>query len=262
MDGTPAASSLMFLSADPEGLWGDSCQSEYERRTFIPATKRADGTLQFLVGRFSNRKTTAFRASSGSARLLCVCPIEFDLKRQPLGIIVSINTESMRFAASLSALRTTGSAASRARARRLRRPHCSEAGEHKFRRMLDFGAALPSICARVNDELARLYHTRKRVFAIIDPLGHSIRVTDRRLARRVRRRRDSFAESLVQYRRDDGMVRAIDSTTVNRYMREIAGNDFTVCDVRTWACSLLAMSMLVPLVGTHVTAPGGASPSL
>ena len=73
---------------------------------------------------------------------------------------------------------------------------------------------------------------------------HSIRVTDRRMARLVRQCRDLPGQALFQYRDDRGATIAIESTDVNAYIREISGDDFTAKDFRTWAGSLLAASQI------------------
>ena len=182
-------------------------------------------------------------------------------------------------------------------------------GQHKFGRMLDFGAALPLIRARVNGDLARADHSREKVLAIVVRLlettyirigneeyakangsfglttlrnkhvrisgdslrfdfvgkmgkSHSVRVTDRRLSRVVRRCRELPGQALFQYRDDDGETRAIDSTEVNDYIRAIAGNDFTAKDFRTWAGSLLAISLLAPDIGSRGDADADAPPTL
>ena len=134
--------------------------------------------------------------------------------------------------------------------------------------MLAFGAALPTIRARVNADLARADHSRETVLAIVVRLleatysrigneeyarkngsfglttlrnkhvgfsgdslrlqfvgkrgkSHSIRVTDRRLARVVWRCRELPGQSLFQYRDDGGDTRAIDSTEVNDHIAHV-----------------------------------------
>ena len=181
--------------------------------------------------------------------------------------------------------------------------------EHKFGRMLDFGAAIPSVRARVNADLALADHSHTKVLAIVvrllettyirigndeyaktngsfglttlrnehvrirgnslrfDFVGkmgkvHSVRVTDRRLVGLIRRCRELPGQALFQYRNDDGGTRSIDSTEVNEYLREIAGSAFTAKDFRTWAGSLLAISLLVPRRGSGVGADGGLVPTV
>jgi len=182
-------------------------------------------------------------------------------------------------------------------------------GEHKFGRMLAFGAALPALRTRVNTDLARADHSRQKVLAIVVRLlettyirigneeyarangsfglttlrnrhvrisgdtlrfefvgkmgkAHSIRVTDRRLSRVVRRCRDLPGQALFQYRSDEGETRTIDSTAVNEYIKDIGGETFTAKDFRTWAGSLLAMSLLIPVNSTGSKTNGATVPSV
>lgn len=71
---------------------------------------------------------------------------------------------------------------------------------------------------------------------------HRVSVRDKRLARIVRQVRDLPGQELFQYVGDDGEPATISSQDVNAYLREIAGDDFTAKDFRTWegtlACAL------------------------
>lgn len=73
---------------------------------------------------------------------------------------------------------------------------------------------------------------------------HEVEVTDRKLAKIVRRCRDLPGYELFQYLDDSGKPRTIDSGDVNDYIREISGRDFTAKDFRTWNGSLLAAAAL------------------
>jgi DNA topoisomerase I len=73
---------------------------------------------------------------------------------------------------------------------------------------------------------------------------HRIDVSDRRLAAMVVRMQDLPGEELFQYVDEDGSVRAIESTDVNAYLKEIAGDEFTSKDFRTWAGTVLAARAL------------------
>lgn len=73
---------------------------------------------------------------------------------------------------------------------------------------------------------------------------HSIRVDDRRLARIVQRCQDLPGQELFQYLDDDGTPHDIDSSDVNAYLQEIAGQEFTAKDFRTWAGTVLAARAL------------------
>jgi DNA topoisomerase-1 len=73
---------------------------------------------------------------------------------------------------------------------------------------------------------------------------HSINVSGRRLARIVRNCRDLPGQELFQYIDDNGDRRRVDSGDVNEYLQEIAGQDFTAKDFRTWAGTVLACAAL------------------
>src|SRR5262245_42765942 len=64
---------------------------------------------------------------------------------------------------------------------------------------------------------------------------------DQHLAKIVRRLRDLPGYELFQYVDEQGEQRSISSTDVNEYLREIAAEDFTAKDFRTWAGTVLAM---------------------
>jgi DNA topoisomerase-1 len=70
--------------------------------------------------------------------------------------------------------------------------------------------------------------------------AHTIQVSDRRLARLVRRCRDLPGQELFQYLDSEGEAQPIDSADVNEYLRLISGEDFTAKDFRTWAGTLIA----------------------
>lgn len=69
---------------------------------------------------------------------------------------------------------------------------------------------------------------------------HEVELFDRRLARVVRACRDLPGQELFQYVDDEGAVQSIGSADVNGYLREVAGEEFTAKDVRTWAGTVLA----------------------
>jgi DNA topoisomerase I len=73
---------------------------------------------------------------------------------------------------------------------------------------------------------------------------HEIDVSDRRLARIVRQCRDLPGYELFQYLDAEDACHSIDSADVNDYLREIAADNFTAKDFRTWAGSVLAHTML------------------
>jgi len=73
---------------------------------------------------------------------------------------------------------------------------------------------------------------------------HTVEISDRRLAKIVKRCQDIPGYELFQYIDDSGNRQTIDSADVNEYLREIAGQDFTAKDFRTWAGTVLAMVTL------------------
>ena len=108
-----------------------------------------------------------------------------------------------------------------------------------------------------NDEYARanksfgLTTMRNRHVAVEGPtirfqfkgksgVKHRISIKDRRLARVVARCQELPGQELFTYIDDDGEAQRIDSADVNEYLREVAGEDFTAKDFRTWAGTVLA----------------------
>lgn len=75
-------------------------------------------------------------------------------------------------------------------------------------------------------------------------LQHEIALTDRRLARIVRRCRELPGQDLFQYIDADGERHGVSSGDVNDYIRDIAGDEFSAKDFRTWAGTLLTASSL------------------
>jgi DNA topoisomerase I len=73
---------------------------------------------------------------------------------------------------------------------------------------------------------------------------YAIDLRSRRLAAIVKRCRDLPGYELFQYVDEDGTRQVIDSSDVNQYLREIAGEDFTAKDFRTWAGTVLAARAL------------------
>lgn len=73
---------------------------------------------------------------------------------------------------------------------------------------------------------------------------HRIEVADPRLARIVRHMQDLPGEELFCYLDEAGETRSVESTDVNAYLREAAGDAFTSKDFRTWAGTQLAARAL------------------
>lgn len=73
---------------------------------------------------------------------------------------------------------------------------------------------------------------------------HEVEVTDRRVSSIVKRIRELPGQLLFQYLDDDGNRHAVSSHDVNDYLRDIAGDDFTAKDFRTWAATVMAARSL------------------
>ena len=73
---------------------------------------------------------------------------------------------------------------------------------------------------------------------------HALDINDRRLAKIIKRCQDLPGYELFQYLDDDGERHTIDSTDVNEYIRQIAGEEFSTKDFRTWAGTVLAARAL------------------
>jgi DNA topoisomerase I len=63
---------------------------------------------------------------------------------------------------------------------------------------------------------------------------HRILLDDARLARVIKRCRDLPGEELFSYVDENGEIASVSSDDVNEYIREIAGDDFSAKDFRTW----------------------------
>lgn len=73
---------------------------------------------------------------------------------------------------------------------------------------------------------------------------HDVDVRDRRVARVIEQLQELPGQELFCYVGDDGEVHTVDSDDVNAYLREIAGQEFTAKDFRTWAGTVLAAKAL------------------
>jgi DNA topoisomerase-1 len=74
-------------------------------------------------------------------------------------------------------------------------------------------------------------------------------VTDRRVARVIKKCEELPGQLLFQYAGEDGERRAVTSDDVNEYIREASGEDYTAKDFRTWAATVLAACALRELAG-------------
>jgi DNA topoisomerase-1 len=68
----------------------------------------------------------------------------------------------------------------------------------------------------------------------------SLALRDRRVARVIRSCQELPGQHLFEYRDADGVVRAVSSSDVNAYLREITGADISAKDFRTWAGTVKA----------------------
>ena len=69
---------------------------------------------------------------------------------------------------------------------------------------------------------------------------HEVDVTDRRVAKVIARCQDLPGQDLFQYLDEGAEVQDVTSQNVNDYLRQIAGEDFTAKDFRTWGGTVLA----------------------
>jgi DNA topoisomerase I len=71
-------------------------------------------------------------------------------------------------------------------------------------------------------------------------IQQEVDITDRRLAQVVAECQDLPGQDLFQYLDVDGKVQDVTSQDVNEYLRQIAGEDFTAKDFRTWGGTVFA----------------------
>ena len=74
---------------------------------------------------------------------------------------------------------------------------------------------------------------------------HEVGLTDRRLARVVKRCQELPGQMLFQYVNGDGEPHAVTSADVNDYIREASGGEFTAKHFRTWGASVIAFEQLL-----------------
>lgn len=77
--------------------------------------------------------------------------------------------------------------------------------------------------------------------------AHVIDLKDKRLAKIIMKSQELPGEHLFQYKDESGAVRAVTSSDVNAYLREISGQDFSAKDFRTWGGTTLALLALTEL---------------
>lgn len=83
-------------------------------------------------------------------------------------------------------------------------------------------------------------------------IQHDVDMTDRRIAKIVGKLQDLPGQELFQYVNEEGEQRDITSEDVNNYLREIAAEDFTAKDFRTWAGTAMA-AIALQAVGAFET---------
>jgi DNA topoisomerase I len=74
---------------------------------------------------------------------------------------------------------------------------------------------------------------------------HEVPLTDRRLARVVKRCQELPGQMLFQYVNGGGEPQAVTSADVNDYIREASGGEFTAKHFRTWGASVIAFEQLL-----------------
>lgn len=79
--------------------------------------------------------------------------------------------------------------------------------------------------------------------------NHVAEVTDRRVARIVKRCQELPGHELFQYLDDTGERRVVESSDVNEYLHSVTGQDFTAKDFRTWGGTVAAARALRDLGG-------------
>jgi DNA topoisomerase-1 len=73
---------------------------------------------------------------------------------------------------------------------------------------------------------------------------HAVGVTDRRVAAIVQHCQTLPGQELFQYLDGNGRRQKVDSGDINRYLRDITGQEFTAKDFRTWAGTMYAATAL------------------
>ncbi len=84
-------------------------------------------------------------------------------------------------------------------------------------------------------------------------IKHEIELKNKKLAQLVKKCRDIPGYDLFQYYDEEGNRQSIDSGSVNHYLQEITGCDFTAKDFRTWGGTLQALQAFRE-IGEHSSA--------
>jgi DNA topoisomerase-1 len=97
----------------------------------------------------------------------------------------------------------------------------------------------------VRDRHAKTAGSRVRIaFTGKSGVDHEVAVSNRQIAKIVRRCKDLPGQELFQFVDRDGRIHDVRSGDVNEILREISGHDFTAKDFRTWAGTALAAQAL------------------
>jgi DNA topoisomerase I len=87
---------------------------------------------------------------------------------------------------------------------------------------------------------------------------HDVAVRDKRIARIVKASQDLPGQNLFEYLDEDGGAHPIRSDDVNGYIREIAGDDFSAKDFRTWEATMRCALELAAVRADGTTAAKAA----
>lgn len=79
-------------------------------------------------------------------------------------------------------------------------------------------------------------------------VSQSVSLADKRLARIIKQCREIPGKELFQYYDEEGNHKGIDSGMVNSYIKNIAGQDFTAKDFRTWSGTVHALEAFIEVV--------------
>lgn len=91
--------------------------------------------------------------------------------------------------------------------------------------------------------------TVRFVFKAKSGVEATVGVTDRRVARVIKRCEELPGQNLFQYIDSDGVRRMVTSDDVNQYLRDVTREDYTAKDFRTWAATMLAACALREVAG-------------
>jgi DNA topoisomerase I len=84
---------------------------------------------------------------------------------------------------------------------------------------------------------------------------HDIELHDARLAKIVRSAQELPGQELFQYLDENGVRQKVSSEDVNAYLREVAGEEFSAKDFRTWAGTVFAALALCDLMTAAEATP-------